>query len=73
MTPELEKYISEQILQAKAELIVSFLQQPHVSADDARVNWLAHSQALEDGAYEDIVSFRVAKFGYRRKASTEVK
>ena len=73
ISPELKAYVDQQILKAKAELIVSQLQKPHTPSDELRSNWLSHWQALEDEAYEDIVSFKVAKHGYRSLTATEVK
>jgi hypothetical protein len=72
ISPELKAYVDQQILKAKAELIVSQLQKPHTPSDELRSNWLSHWQALEDGAYEDIVTFKVAKHGYRSLTATEV-
>jgi len=73
IAPELKAYIASEILKAKAELIVAMYQKPHTPSDELRSNWLSHWQSLEDEAYEDIVSFKVAKHGYRSLTATEVK
>jgi len=73
LTPELKAYVASELLKAKAELIVSLLSKPHVTATDLRQNYIAHTTALENKEYELIVSWGVAKFGYQAPVTKDAK
>jgi len=72
-SPDIKAYIASEILKAKAELIVSLLSKPHVTATDLRQNYIAHTAALENKEYESIVNWGVAKFGYQAPLAKDAK